>query len=163
MATKHFDVRAARERLGLTTEALAAGLHVTEGEVRAWKAGSLRPPSFARRTVEFWIAHVEWQKRIEECGLPQCEWMHDYFTRLEEDPGFDQTMTLGPEIERHGATCDTCRARREWAAQHLPPPPLPPARGLLRIFRATVTMIDWLPNWSRPAAWARWRARADDA
>ncbi|HEU4561182.1 MAG TPA: hypothetical protein VFS20_25240 [Longimicrobium sp.] len=153
MEPNDFDVRTARERLGLTTEALAATLHVTEGEVRAWEAGSLRVSGSVQRYLEYLVAHADWHEAMAASGLPGCEWIDGHLTRLADSPGYDETMRLAREIESHGATCATCRARSEWAARHLPPPPQPPARGLARLPQMTERAIGRLPRWARPAAW----------
>lgn len=152
MQQGHFDVRAARERLGLTTEALAATLHVTEGEVRGWENGSIRPRRKMRFQLEYLVARADWGAGMTASGLPGCEWLETRLPRFVHG-GFDrEQIALGKEIVHHMQACEACRARTAWAREHLPPPPQPPATGFGRLFAATLAAIDRLPKWARPAA-----------
>ncbi|SOD02504.1 hypothetical protein SAMN05216486_10397 [bacterium JGI 053] len=152
MQQDHFDVRAARERLGLTTEALAATLHVTEGEVRGWENGSIRPRRKLRFQLEYLVARADWDAGMTASGIPDCAWLEARLPGFVYG-GFDRAqIALGKEIVRHMEACAACRARTAWAREHLPPPPQPPATGFGRLFAATVAGIDRLPKWARPAA-----------
>ena len=153
MQQNDFDVRAARERLGLTPEALAATLHVTEGEVRGWEDGSIRPRRDTCRQLEYLAARAEWDAGMAASGLPACEWLEPRLLRLEHGAGDRAWIALRNEVTGHLAACETCRAREAWAREHLPPAPTPPLAGLYRLALAADAGIDGLPEWARPAAY----------
>ncbi len=146
MQNNDFDVRAARERLGLTPEALAAELSVTEGEVRAWEGGTIRVPAQMRRWMEWYVARAEWDAHMEASGLPACGWVADARDRVLHATGSSQ-IALAKELVAHMEACTTCQARNAWARENLPPPPDPPATGAARL----IALIGRLPGWARPA------------
>jgi len=150
MQANHFDVRAARERLELGTEALAAELQVTEGEVRAWESGAIRIPRNARRALEYRVAHAEWSAGMAASGLPECEWLKSERAKLVLPRGTEEMIRLAGTVRAHMWACEVCTARERWAKEHLPPFPLPPAKGAVG---TALGAIQRLPAWARPAAW----------
>jgi transcriptional regulator with XRE-family HTH domain len=150
MREAEYDVRAVRERLGLTPEALAATLQVTEREVRGWEDGSIRPDRRILRQLEYLDAKAEWDAGMAAAGVSECEWLKPRLLRLEHLGAGKEQVALVNEIVSHAETCEACRARNEWARDH--PPPMPPTAGFGRVIQATGTGIGRLPEWARPAA-----------
>jgi len=148
MQSNDFNVGAVRQRLGLTPEALAAELYVTEGEVRGWEAGTVRVPGRMRQTMEYLVARTDWDAGLEASGLPACAWFDAALPKLAHAAGREQSA-LAKELSAHLAACETCKARNAWAREHLPPPPSPPAAGFGRV----IEVIGRLPEWARPAAY----------
>lgn len=51
------NLKSIRERLGLTQQALAAGIGCTQGNVGHYERGQTLPPNMARKLIEFADAH----------------------------------------------------------------------------------------------------------
>lgn len=153
MKDNDFRVSAARERLGLTVEGLAAALAVSEAEVAAWEAGSVRIPSRQREWIEYLLACREWNAGMTASGLPACEWLDAHAQRLPPDARSSALLSLTRELDAHAERCDTCRARAAWAEANLPPLPTPPSTGIFGPFAPVARGVSRLPAWARPAAW----------
>lgn len=150
MQTNEFDVRAARERLDLGPEALAAELRVTEGEVCAWENGTIRIPRNARKLLEYRVALAAWDAGMRASGLPECEWLKSERARAVLPLDHEEMIRLATTVKAHMQACEVCTARERWAKEHLPSYPMPPAEGAVA---AATLMIQRLPPWARPAAW----------
>lgn len=147
MHHNHFDVRTVRERLELTVGGFAAALDVPQAEVRKWEAGTRRVPKRKRQTLEYLVARADWEARMRASGLPECEWVEGFRSIL-QNASLRQGATLTREIRTHVEGCETCRAREDWAAEHLPRFPTPPTDLLGRV----EALVLRLPPWARPAA-----------
>ncbi|HET7229560.1 MAG TPA: helix-turn-helix transcriptional regulator [Longimicrobium sp.] len=154
MKITKFDVRAARERLELSPEALANELGVKPRKVRAWESGAAPVPERARKFVEWRLALAEWSAGLEACGLPACEWLEAQRQAFGNNPGDARRMQLAHMVKAHMESCDVCAARDRWASENLPPLPAPPPNHALRALLAASGAIDHLPPWARPAAWS---------
>jgi hypothetical protein len=132
------------------SEGLAAALVVSEAEVAAWEAGSVRIPTRKREWIEYLLACREWNAGIAASGLPACEWLETHAGRLPQAAGSSAILSLTRELDAHAGRCDTCRARATWAEANLPPLPTPPST---RIFGPFARGVSRLPAWARPAAW----------
>jgi len=149
MQNHDFDVRAAREKLGLTPEQFAAELYVTEREVRAWESGGLRLPKRMRKSIEYHVARAEWDARMEASGLPVCAWMEEAVPKFVHATSGSEKVKRLKEVTAHAEACECCQARSKWAREHLPPPPAPPPTWSER----AMTAIGRLPEWAQPAAY----------
>lgn len=154
MMDNGFRASAARERLGLTIEGLAAELAVSDAEVAAWEAGAVPVPALQRRRIEYLLACSEWNAGMAASGLPPCEWVEARIAQLHHDTDPHASALLARDIGAHAERCATCRARATWAGANLPPVPTPPTAGVNRPFQLVQHGVSRLPAWARPAAWS---------
>ncbi len=153
MMDNGFRASAARERLGLTIEELAAELAVSEAEVAAWEAGAVPLPALQRRGIEYLLACTEWNAGMAASGLPPCEWVEARLAQLHQATHPRAGALLARDIGAHAERCATCLARATWAGANLPPVPTPPPVRVNRPFRLVQHGVSRLPAWARPAAW----------
>lgn len=144
------DLTAARERLGLTHEQLAAEYHVTEGEVRGWEDGTIKVPRRFERDLLWRSAVREREQALAASGLPECQWVKAWAERPQSSD-LDEQIERAKELERHGANCSVCQARQQYVADHLPPLPSPPLPLWINVVSRSGDLFMRLPEWSRPA------------
>lgn len=111
-------------------------------------AGTLRVPKRMRQTMGYLVASAEWDAGMQSSGLPVCAWLEVMFPQTAVARGRKQA-DLTKALLAHVDACDLCRARNAWAAEHLPPRPMP-APGLIARGAA---FVFGLPAWARPAAY----------
>lgn len=143
---------AARERLGLSPEQLAAELGVTEKEVRAWEADRIHISKRLARQLAWRAAVAEREAALEASGLPECEWVQAWQAK----PKPQKTKALTEHFEAlnaHAEECSVCQARADYAEQHLPPLPDPPAPGWVNALQWFIGSVEKVPKWARPAVY----------
>lgn len=138
------EVRAARERMGLTPGELAVEMGVSERDLRGWEDGSVKPGRGTEQNLAFAAALLEQRAKLNASGLPECAWANEWTQELHRSSG----ARIAAHVQRlrdHFAACPTCTARERFLQEHgppLPPPYAPPAfRWLARV-----------PPWLHPAA-----------
>jgi hypothetical protein len=146
------EVTAARERLDLTPERLAAELAVTEGEVRGWEDGSISVPRRFAQELAWQAALKERDEALVSAGLPACEWVQAW----EQEPQperLEQRVKWLESWEAHARACPVCQARERYAEEHLPPLPEAPMPTWARVVGRFAETVERLPRWARPAAY----------
>ena len=127
---------AARERLGLSDDALAPELGVPPRVVRAWAAGAVAVPRRYARTLAWRAALAEQDAALAASGLPACEWAASW--QAAPLPfGTKRQLAHFESLERHVRACPTCTAREQHARERLPPLPEPPLIGVAAV-------LEWL-------------------
>lgn len=133
------ELRARREKFGVSQKDLAGRIGAGEDEIREWERTGYVPRK-QRFAVKAALWETERDRIMSACEVPVCEWI------LERDA--EQWSETRPEqIAGHLAGCSLCKARQEYAQRHVPPAPL--GGG---IFRTTLALLDRLPGWRRSAA-----------
>lgn len=146
------EVQAARERLGLSQERLAAELTVTEAEVRGWEAGTVRIPGRFAQRLAWQAALKEREDLLLGAGLPECEWVQAW----EREPipeKLEQRTRKLEALSAHAEQCPTCQARARYAEEHLPPLPDAPMPLWIRVVGRFSERVERLPRWLRPAVY----------
>jgi hypothetical protein len=146
------EVTAARERLDLTPERLAAELAVTEGEVRGWEDGSISIPRRYAQQLVWEAALKERDEALVTAGLPACEWVQAWEQESQPD-GLEQQVERLESLEAHAKACPVCRVRERYAEEYLPPLPEAPMPTWVRVVGHFSETVERLPRWARPAAY----------
>lgn len=143
---------AARERLGLTPDELAAELDLPPTITAAWEHGSVAVPRRYAEELQWRVAATERAEALEASGLPECDWSADWDAK----PLPDGLSAQGAHFEafnRHAASCATCLAREQYIAERFPAMPRRPFPGAMGLLAAVTERVDRLPAWARPAAY----------
>lgn len=146
------ELAAARQRLDLTPDALAAELALTPAIVRAWEAGTVRVPKRHADELRWRVGMVERAAAVEASGLPACAWVAEWET-APEPAGLDAMTKRFEALDAHSAACPTCVARERWVEERFPPLPRRPVRGWLGVVAAISERVERLPTWAQPAAY----------
>lgn len=146
------ELAAARQRLGLTPDELAAELDIPPHAYRACEAGRAQLPRRTARTLAFLVAAEERRAALEASGLPSCEWIAEWDRRSPPDAATPAAMMHHlEEAQTHEAGCAVCQARDRFVRERFPDMPTPPLPGWMRLAAATVDWFDARPAWARPA------------
>jgi transcriptional regulator with XRE-family HTH domain len=143
------ELIAARVRLGLTTDAMAAELNLTPAVVNAWERGRIKP---AHRVVQ-WLAWragmLDRDAALAASGLPECAELHALHARTNtEDESPRERRARMDAVLAHLGQCPACIARRRYIEERFPPMPRPPMATSVRIL---VWVFDRM---ARARAWA---------
>ncbi|HEU0053072.1 MAG TPA: hypothetical protein VFQ39_07835 [Longimicrobium sp.] len=145
------EVRAARERLGLTPGQMAREYGVTEGEVRLWERRPGTIPKLYARRLAWEVAARDQEQRLAAAGLPRCERVELLATHVTRATGREEARVL-EELAAHGETCALCQARDRFA-RTLPPLPKPPQSVWMDAWDAFDGALSPFPAWVRAAAY----------
>jgi hypothetical protein len=145
------DVAAARGRLGLTTDALAAELNVTPAVVEAWESRRIGLTTYAAEWLTFKVAAAERAEALRAAGLPPCEALLALTPAAKAGTARAALRQL-EVLEQHAATCPVCTARQAYVDAHFPPMPPAPLSGGQGVLVRLVGLVRRLPPWARPAA-----------
>jgi len=116
------ELAAARQRLGLSPEGLAAELNLTPAVVTAWEQGKINPTRRAQRWLAWRGAMLDRDEALVASGLPECVALRNIVAQVRDDP----RAKAGDVILAHMASCDACLARKRYLAERFPPMPPPP-------------------------------------
>ena len=142
---------AARQRLGLTTDQMAAELGLPPHAYRACEQGRATLPRRGAGHLAFRLAAIERADALRDSGLPECAWME----RWDADSPHEPTA-LTAHLQRgeaHAKACDLCQARERFVRDGFPAMPEYPRPGWMRALGAVHARVESLPTWLRPAAW----------
>jgi hypothetical protein len=146
------ELVAARQRLGLTPDQLAAELGIPPHAYRACEAGRAALPRRQAQVVAYRVAAVERDAALTASGLPECAWIAAWDRRAPAaDARLEATVRHLEEARAHAAACPTCQAREQFVRERFPDMPAPPVPGWMR---AAGVVGDWVrarPAWARPA------------
>ena len=143
------EFQAIQAKLGLTNDALAAELGLTPAVIEAWREGRAGVPRRHAETLRWKGAVAERKHALDASGLPYCAWLAELENK--ELPAGEVEMAREMErVERHMATCPTCRAREAFVNERFGPMPPPPAAG--GVLGTVVGQVDRFPKWAQPAA-----------
>jgi transcriptional regulator with XRE-family HTH domain len=147
---------AARNTLGLTQEALAAELGLTESIIVAWEEGRVRIPRRFEDHLRYQAAAKERSDALAASGLPEC----DIDNAWENEKLPNGHKALNEYLERgskHRASCSVCTARKKFVEDHFGKMPPPPMSSSMRAFVTVADRIETWPRWAQPAGWvAMW-------
>jgi transcriptional regulator with XRE-family HTH domain len=138
------EFRAARERLGLSDDALAAELGVTPHVVRAWSEGRATITRRHAQTILWRAAWAEREAAFAASGPPACPWMERNAT--ETPQRLEDFHRYHKRLEEHSVHCEICQARERFSREldeRLGPMPDPPSPGWMRAF-------EWLERLPAP-------------
>lgn len=141
----------ARQRLGLTQEAMAAELGLTPAIIAAWEEGSLAIPSREAKRITWRAAVAERQAALAANGLPECTWILE----REREPQSRNTkaaLKRVEEVQAHMKACPVCSAREAYLTEHFPPMPPPPVPAWVGAVQWIGAAVARLPRWLQPAA-----------
>jgi hypothetical protein len=130
------EMRAARERLGVSRAELAARGGVGDDDLERWEAASVPRSAGFRLDRALW--ELERAAALAESGLTPCPWVAQFAAQ----PG-------GPRkdpwtLERHIAQCSVCQARGRFLEKRLRPrPPHPAWAWLPAVVRAALVGAMW--------------------
>jgi transcriptional regulator with XRE-family HTH domain len=139
------ELVAARHRLGLTPESLAAELNLTPAVILAWERGRIRPTRRAQRWLVWRGAMLDRDEALAASGLPECAALHDIVAAT-RDEGRSRSGTI---ILAHMAACETCLARRRFLEQRFPPLPPPPLPLPILVMASTQRAVERVWRWLR--------------
>ena len=146
------ELAAARHRLGLTPDQLAAELGVPPHAYRACEAGRATLPRRETRMLAHLLATADRDEALAASGLPECAWIDAWHRRAPAaDAPPDARLRYFEEVGAHASSCPVCQARVRFVRERfpdLPEPPLPTGMRLMARAR------DWLaerPAWLRPS------------
>jgi transcriptional regulator with XRE-family HTH domain len=145
------EVRAIRERMGLTLAQLAGEMGIDADDLRKWEDGSVKPPRGTGQNLAYTVALLERRAALAASGLPECAWV----TAWEQEPEAENLDRVTEQLERlneHSAACPACLARERYVDQRFPPLPELYTPPFMRPLDVVMTAIDRLPRWLRPAA-----------
>lgn len=134
------ELRAERERLGVTPRELAEYADVTPHDIVRWEQCERVPEEH-----RFELAVALWALRLEaalrESGLPECAALP-----ADQDPVPGDVARL----QAHFASCPVCGARMRYVEEHVGPAPIRPTGSRLggRVRR----LLSTLRHWHRRAA-----------
>lgn len=146
------ELTAARQRLDLTPDALAADLALTPAIVRAWEAGTVPVPARHADELRWRVAMAERVDALESSGLPACAWVATWEAAPEPD-GLAAMTKRYEALDAHTAACPTCVARQRWVDERFPPLPRRPIGGWIGVVAAISERVERLPAWAQPAAY----------
>jgi transcriptional regulator with XRE-family HTH domain len=139
------ELVAARHRLGLTPESLAAELNLTPAVIVAWERGRIRPTRRAQRWLTWRGAMLDRDEALAASGLPECDALR-YVVATARDDGQSRSGTV---ILAHMATCETCLARKRFLEERFPPLPPPPLPLPLVVMVSTQRAVERAWRWLR--------------
>ena len=142
---------AARQALGLTTDALAAELGLTPHVVESWESGTMPLPLRYAAELRWRVAATERAAALAASGLPECDWVAAWERETVPDSPSRRTAHL-EALTAHATECLTCRAREAYIAERFPPMPPRPIPRWLRGVGWMMERIGRLPRWAQPAA-----------
>jgi transcriptional regulator with XRE-family HTH domain len=145
------EVKAARERMGLTPEQLAEEMGVPAVALRNWEDGSVKPPGGTEQDLAFTEAVLERRAALAASGLPECAWVMEWEQQAEAE-NLDRITEQLERLNEHSAACPTCNARERYLDEHFPPLPERYRSPAIRVLFGVMTAIDRLPRWLQPAA-----------
>ncbi len=146
------ELTAARQRLDLTPDALAAELALTPAIVHAWEAGTVRVPQRYADELRWRVAMTERAAALDASGLPTCAWVETW-EGAPEPEGLAATTKRFEALNAHVEACATCQARHRWVEERFPPLPRRPIGGWIGVVAAINERVERLPGWAQPAAW----------
>src|SRR5262245_14736047 len=114
---KGTDLAAARQRLGLTVEELAAVAGVTPECITAWEASEVPAADALQLDRRLWF--LEMNKTLSECPLPECEWTAWWAAQ----PKTGTTVEGDEVVHKHMEGCPVCQARMKYIQERLRPMP----------------------------------------
>ncbi|MEJ7809465.1 MAG: hypothetical protein WKG32_03525 [Gemmatimonadaceae bacterium] len=143
------ELVAARERLGLTVDEMAAELALTPHAYRACETGSVTLPRRYAEVVAYRAGVAEREAALVASGIPECAWARSFEEELGR--GSREPAPLRARVETHIAGCETCQARARFVRERFPdPPPIPMPRWVRGLDRVG-TWVSARPSWVRPA------------
>lgn len=145
------EARAARIKLGLSEDAIAAITNTTPAVVVAWESGRIKIPRHIAQDLTWRVAQAEREAALEASGLAECSWV----SAFEAEPvpeKLDAATAHFARLEEHAKGCDVCRAREAFLAERFPPMPPPPVAGWLAIVMPIADRVRRLPAWAQPTA-----------
>jgi helix-turn-helix protein len=124
------ELRAARERLGVSAADLAARAGVPADTLARWEASAV--PRFAAYRLDRALWELERDAALAQSDLPACEWVARY-AALPAGPRKDPWA-----LEQHIGRCPACQARGHYVEQHVRPRPENPWAAWLPPFPRAV-------------------------
>lgn len=131
------EFAAARERLGLSVEQVAAELHLAPSVVAAWERGDLKVPRDTAALLAWRAALAEQEAVLAASGLPECPVAAELDRAAVAAVGGDAFDATAGALAAHADGCPACQARAAHLERHAPPLPELP-----------------VPRWARAVAWA---------
>ena len=145
------ELVAARERLGLTPDGLAAELNLTPAVIVAWERGRIRPSRRAVQWLTWRTAMLDRDEALAASGLSECAELRALHAgvagvagvggvaaggsgggaAVATEPG-DARRARMDAILAHLSGCPTCLARRRYIEARFPPMPQPPMAASMR-------------------------------
>lgn len=144
------ELIAARQRLGLTPDALAAELNLTPAVVAAWEKGRIRPSRRAVQWLTWRTAMLDRDAALAASGLPECadlRALHAGVGGVAERA--DARRTRMDAVLAHLSTCPTCLARRRYIEERFQPMPQPPMATSMRMLVWTFDAAGRVRRWVR--------------
>ena len=145
------EVRAARERMGLTPEQLAEEMGISPEALRGWEDGSVKPPRGTEQDLAFTEAVLERRAALAASGIPECAWVTEW-EQLPEAENLDRMTEQLERLNEHSAACPTCTRRERYLDEHFPPLPERYRSPTMRVLFGVTAALERLPRWLRPAA-----------
>ncbi|HET7456817.1 MAG TPA: helix-turn-helix domain-containing protein [Gemmatimonadaceae bacterium] len=143
------ELRAARERLSLSVDDLAAELGLTPHVVEAMERGKVRVPRDVGQLLAWRVASAEGDAVLAASGLPPCP-VADAILAGAADKGPKAILAASKECVAHAASCPTCQARADHLARYAPPLPEFPLPWWVRAVGFLQHLPDRLPRPLRP-------------
>ena len=149
------ELVAARETLGRTRAQFADDIEVTLYELEAMETGRKKVPQLVAVVARSHVLDQRQRDAMAASGLPECEEAKRIAgpmeaalrTMLDEDGGdtdaFDDARAA---FDAHVGSCPTCRARRDFAERHGPPPPVVAEGPTSRALGVMFSLGDRLPG-----------------
>jgi hypothetical protein len=130
------EMRAARERLGVSRAELAARGGVADHDLERWEDASVPRAAGYRLDRALW--ELERAAALADSGLTHCPWVAQ-FAAQPDGPRKDPWT-----LERHIAQCSVCQARGRFLEKRLRPrPPHPAWAWLPAVVRAALVGAMW--------------------
>ncbi|HEU0053073.1 MAG TPA: helix-turn-helix transcriptional regulator [Longimicrobium sp.] len=144
------EVRAARERLGLSREQLAEEMDVPPETIRDWEEHTGAISRSDAGILAWLVALKEREEQLAAAGIAPCPWREEW---AEREISFETAEAHVAAVKRHEKGCELCQARARYEKQ-LPPIPDPVGgeSGIWRLLSHYLDAVDRLPAWARPAA-----------
>ncbi|MGZ8493116.1 MAG: hypothetical protein ACXWZS_13030 [Gemmatirosa sp.] len=142
---------AARTRLDLTPDQLAAELGIPPHAYAACEAGRASLPSRHAEQLAFRLGALDRQEALAASGLPACEWMERWGAAL--PPSGAALDAHVARAESHAATSGAGRARDAFIDERFPPLEPPSLPRWARALNAYGGWVAASPDWLRPAIW----------
>jgi hypothetical protein len=120
------ELVAIRQRLGLTSDALAAELNLTPGIIAAWEEGRINPSRRAEQWLTWRGAMLDRDEAVSASGLPECTTLRAVATHITTADGSKTARQRADAVLAHLGTCPTCLARKRFLDERFPPMPPPP-------------------------------------
>ena len=149
------DLATTRQRLGLTTESLAAELNLTPAVIAAWESGRIKPSRRAEQWLTWRAAMLDRDESLAASGLPECadlRALHAGTAGAVESP--DARRKRMDAVLAHLQRCPTCLARRHHIEERFPPMPQPPMAASMRFVVWAFNAVGRLRGWLR-RVWLR--------